>query len=92
MCIRDRLYRSFWVDGQDLSDETVLQREAERQGFASAQIVGTEATTVDAILRAWNDQWAEADHQGVPLLQRPDGTLLVGLMPADVLEEFLSGK
>lgn len=86
------LYRSFWVDGQDLSDETVLQREAERQGFASAQIVGTEATTVDAILRAWNDQWAEADHQGVPLLQRPDGTLLVGLMPADVLEEFLSGK
>jgi predicted DsbA family dithiol-disulfide isomerase len=86
------LYRSFWVDGQDLSDETVLQREAERQGFASAQIVGTEATTVDAILRAWNNQWAEADHQGVPLLQRPDGTLLVGLMPADVIEEFLSGK
>ena len=86
------LYRSFWVDGQDLSDETVLQREAERLGFASAQIVGTEATPADAILRAWNDQWAEADHQGVPLLQRPDGTLLVGLMPADVIEEFLSGK
>ncbi|MCI1278959.1 MAG: DsbA family protein [Nitrospira sp.] len=84
------LYRAFWLDGQDLSDDAVLQREAERQGLASSQIVGAQADTVDAILRAWNTQWAEADHQGVPLLQRTDGTLLVGLMPVDVIERFLS--
>ena len=85
------LYRSFWVDGQDLSHEAVLQREAERQGFASAQIVGAQAASVDAIIRTWNDQWAGADHQGVPLLQRSEGTLLVGLMPVDVLQRFLAG-
>ena len=85
------LYQSFWVDGQDLSHEAVLQREAERQGFASAQIVGAQAASVDAIIRTWNDQWAGADHQGVPLLQRSEGTLLVGLMPVDVLQRFLAG-
>lgn len=85
------LYRLFWVEGRDLSDDAVLQREADRQGFIPEQIVGSNAITVDAVLRAWNEQWAEADHQGVPLLQRSDGTLLVGLMPVNVIERFLAG-
>ncbi len=85
------LYRLFWVEGRDLSDDGVLQREAERHGFLPEQVAGANAITVDAVLRAWEEQWAEAEHQGVPLLQRSDGTLLVGLMPMAVLQRFLTG-
>ena len=85
------LYRLFWLEGLDLSDETVLQQEAERHGFAPAQVSGASTIPVDHLLRSWEEQWRETEHYGVPLLERPDHRVLVGLMPADSLQSFLAG-
>ena len=86
------LYRLFWVDGQDLSDEGLLQREAERHGFVAGEVVGATALAVDRVLGDWEEQWAETEHQGVPLLQRSDDQVLVGLVPMDVLQRFLDAE
>lgn len=86
------LYRLFWIDGQDLSDEAVLQREAERHGFVGAELIGATAPAVDRVLSDWGDQWAETEHQGVPLLQRSDLHVLVGLVPLETLTRFLTGE
>lgn len=84
------LYRLFWVDGQDLSNEAVLQQEAERQGFAPALIAGVDAIAVEPLLRIWEKQWIDTEHQGVPILERPDRAVLAGLMPVQWIQKFLS--
>ncbi len=86
------LYRLFWIDGQDLSDEELLQREAERRGFGGATLSGPTAPAVDRLLSDWGEQWAETEHQGVPLLQRSDLQVLVGLVPLETLSRFLAGE
>ncbi len=86
------LYRLFWVDGQDLSDEGLLQREAERHGFGGVTLTGPTAPAVDRLLSDWGEQWAETEHQGVPLLQRSDMQVLVGLVSQDILARFLTGE
>lgn len=85
------LYRSFWVNGLDLSDERLLLLEAERHGFAGAELVGSAAPAVDRMLSEWRDLWEETEHQGVPLLQRSDKQVLVGLVPGEALTRFLTG-
>jgi 2-hydroxychromene-2-carboxylate isomerase len=85
------LYWLFWVDGQDLSNEALLQQEAERHGFAPALIAGRDAIGVESLLSSWETQWIETEHQGVPILERPDRALLVGLMPVQSIQEFLAG-
>ncbi|MDR4480671.1 MAG: DsbA family protein [Nitrospira sp.] len=85
------LYRLFWVEGQDLSDEALLQREAGCHGFLPEQVSEANTMAVDPVLRAWEGQWVETEQQGVPLLQRSDGTVLVGLLPLDVIQRFLAG-
>ena len=86
------IYRLFWVDGQDVSDEGLLQREAERHGFQGPELVGPTAPPVEQVLRDWGDQWGETEHQGVPLLQRSDAQVLVGLVPMETLQRFLAGE
>lgn len=85
------LYRRFWCDGHDLSDREVLRKEALRQGFTAEELVEAGATPVDRLLKTWGDQWEEAEHQGVPLLQRQDGRLLVGLVSIETLNTFVAG-
>lgn len=85
------LYRLFWVKGLDLSDEGLLQLEAERHGFAGTELVGSAAPAVDQVLSRWSDLWEETEHQGVPLLQRSDKQVLVGLVPSETLTHFLTG-
>lgn len=85
------LYRLFWVNGLDLSDERLLQQEAERHGFAGGKIAGPAAPPVDPVLSGWTSLWEETEHQGVPLLQRPDKQVLVGLVPEETLKHFLAG-
>lgn len=85
------LYRRFWCDGQDLSDQEVLRKEALRQGFTAEELVEAGATPVDRLLNTWGDQWEETEHQGIPLLQRQDGRLLVGLVSLETLKTFLAG-
>jgi 2-hydroxychromene-2-carboxylate isomerase len=86
------LYRLFWIEGQDISDDLLLQREAERHGFTPTQIAGRSAIPIDHTLRAWEEEWNETEHQGVPLFQRPDHRLLVGLVPLESLRRFLAGE
>lgn len=83
------LYRVFWVNDLDLSDERLLQVEAERHGFAGTEVAGSAAPSVDRVLNGWADLWAETEHQGVPLLQRSDNQLLVGLIPPETIRQFL---
>ena len=85
------LYRLFWVNGADLSDESLLRLEAERHGFAGTALLAPAAPAVEFVLRDWGERWEEADHQGVPLLQRADNQLLVGLVPGETLKQFLTG-
>ncbi len=85
------LYRLFWVNGADLSDGQLLRLEAERHGFAGTALLGPAAPAIDLMLREWGERWEEADHQGVPLLQRADNQLLVGLVPEETLKQFLTG-
>ena len=84
------LYRLFWMDGADLSDASVVQSEAERFGFAGSELIGSAAPPVARVLNEWRDRWEQTEHQGVPLLQRPDQQMLVGLVPQDTLRRFLS--
>lgn len=86
------LYRLFWCDGQDLSDREVLRKEAVSQGFTGDQFIEGDAPPVEHLLKRWSDQWEETEHQGVPLLQRADGQMLVGLIPRETLHMFLAGK
>lgn len=86
------VYRLFWCDGQDLSDQALLREEAIRHGFAPDALVEVSASPVARLLKAWGDQWEQTEHQGVPLLQRPDGRLLVGLVSMESLHTFLAGK
>ncbi|MBS0169046.1 MAG: DsbA family protein [Nitrospira sp.] len=86
------LYRLFWCDGQDLSDDDVLRNEAGRHGFSADEIMGPEAPSVDRLLRAWSDQWEETEHHGVPILQRADGRILVGLASMETLQNFFSDR
>lgn len=86
------LYRLFWCDGQDLSDREVLRKEAVSQGFTGDQLIEGAAPPVEHLLKRWSDQWEETEHQGVPLLQRADGQMLVGLVPRETLHMFLAGK
>lgn len=85
------LYRAFWVNGSDLSDERLLRLEAERHGFAGTELLGSAEPAVDLVLREWAQRWEETDHQGVPLLQRADNQLLVGLVSEETLKQFFTG-
>lgn len=85
------LYRAFWVNGSDLSDERLVQLEAERHGFTGTELLGSVEPAVDLVLREWAQRWEETDHQGVPLLQRADNQLLVGLVSEETLKQFFTG-
>ncbi|GMV51299.1 hypothetical protein FBQ96_10330 [Nitrospirales bacterium NOB] len=83
------LYRSFWLEGKDLSDEEVLREAARRSELAPTEVVGPAALSVDSLLWTWQEQWTETDHAGVPLLERQDQSILVGLVPTESLRAFL---
>ena len=84
------LYRLFWVEGQDISNKELLQREAERHGFPPSVICGKTASPLGDQLRIWETEWHETGHSGVPLLQRADGALLVGLVSSLAITRFLT--
>ena len=84
------LYRLFWLEGKDISNSTLLREEGQRHGFEPRGISSTEAEYVSPLLDIWAREWAETDHAGVPLLEREDRRMLFGLVPADLLREFLA--
>lgn len=82
------LYRRFWCDGHDLSDPDVLRSEAGRHGFSADEMLGSDAPSVNQLLMAWSDEWQQTEHQGVPILQRSDGQVLIGLVSMETLQNF----
>ena len=84
------LYQRYWVDGKDISSQELLRDVAEWHGFPPSQICGKTALPIDDRLCAWEAQWNETEHSGVPLLQRSDGAQLVGLVSASSLGRFFT--
>lgn len=85
----DRLYRLFWCEGQDISDATVLADAVLSAGLDQHQLAGNEEQA-ERMLQAWTDTWYRTGQAGVPLLERVDGMLLVGLAREGDLRRFLS--
>jgi len=80
------LYRGFWVGGLDLSDAAVLASLAENAGLA-----GLEPGPADAVATAsWQRAWQQVGPGGVPLIVRPDGESLYGLVGAERLRDFVA--
>ena len=85
----DRLYRLFWCEGEDISDATVLADAVLALGLRQDQLAGNEGQ-IEGKLQNWNDHWHRTGQAGVPLLERTDGMLLVGLAREGDLRRFLS--
>lgn len=80
------LYRGFWADGLDLSDAAVLAKLADDAGLP-----GLEPGPADAIAtEGWQRAWQQVGPGGVPLIMRPDGEFLYGLVDAERLRDFLA--
>jgi predicted DsbA family dithiol-disulfide isomerase len=79
------LYRAFWIDGADLSDEQVLAQLTASAGLEQVTEQATDAATV----QGWQTEWEWTGLGGVPLLLRADRRPLYGLVPAAELEAFL---
>lgn len=77
------LYRRFWRHGEDISDPAVLERIG---GEAGLPPLADEAEPA----RSWQREWWRLGLGGVPLLVRPDGRHLYGLVEAAALQAFLA--
>ena len=84
-----RLYWLFWRDGRDISDVRVLDEALASLGLDSQGVIEKDEATAH-ILDGWNDFWGSTGQAGVPLLERTDGTLLVGLARESDLDRFLA--
>ena len=78
------IYRSFWLDGQDLSDARILD-----------EVTGTSPPDGSwdrgrQIAGQWNAAWQSTAQAGVPLIVAANGDMLVGCVPRDQLAEFFS--
>ncbi len=85
---RHSLYRAFWVDNQDVSDEKVIQSLADDHGVSAAVDPRPED---DVRMTSWRLDWERSPLRGVPLLVREDGEILYGLKDSEVLRDFMSG-
>jgi predicted DsbA family dithiol-disulfide isomerase len=83
------LYRLFWLDGLDISDAGVLGDALVEQGLDPQAFLVRHGPGVQ-MLTEWDDGWRKTGQGGVPLLERPDGTLLAGLAPETELKKFLA--
>jgi len=84
-----RLYWLFWREGRDISDVGVLQEALASLGLDPQGIKEKDEAT-GRTLDGWEHLWRSTGQAGVPLLERPDGTLLVGLARESDLDRFLA--
>ncbi len=90
--LRLDLYRALWQCNEDISDPKVLTLAARALGFSelAAECAGESAGAARA--RAWQQAWEDTGVGSVPLLVRPDGESLSGLVGAEVLKSFVVGS
>lgn len=84
-----RLYRLFWREGRDISDTTVLRETLASLGLNQEGLM-EKGEGSGHVLEGWTHQWLNSGQSGVPLLERSDGMLLVGLAREGDLKRFLS--
>ncbi|MGQ0695949.1 MAG: DsbA family oxidoreductase [Nitrospiraceae bacterium] len=84
-----RLYWLFWREGRDISEVGVLHEAVASLGRDPQGINEKDEATAHT-LEAWDHRWRSTGQAGVPLLERPDGTLLVGLARESDLDRFLA--
>jgi hypothetical protein len=75
------LYRTFWLEGKDISNPLIL----DELGLA-------DGADLDQVVDEWNRGWQATGQSGVPLLVAPDGEILVGCMPADAIRRFMYAR
>jgi predicted DsbA family dithiol-disulfide isomerase len=84
-----RLYWLFWREGRDISDARVLHEELISLGLDS-QGMNEKDEVMAHTLDGWDHLWRSTGQAGVPLLERQDGTLLVGFARESDLDRFLA--
>lgn len=77
-----RVYRAFWCNGQDISDQAVLTQLVEGLGEGEADEQNRR------MAGEWESAWHQTGQAGVPLIVSPQGDLLVGCVPADDIRRF----
>lgn len=83
---RNTLAREFWVQGEDISDESVLRNVAQQLSL-SLSIDSADRNLAEA----WQKEWQELAVGAVPVLLRDDGKLALGLQPVETLQSFFDG-
>jgi predicted DsbA family dithiol-disulfide isomerase len=84
-----RLYWLFWREGRDIADGTVLSEALSSIGVNQPTLLEQDSETA-LVVKGWMKQWQGTGQAGVPLLERQDGALLVGLSQEAHLRRFLS--
>jgi predicted DsbA family dithiol-disulfide isomerase len=82
---REAVYRAFWRDGRDVSDQAVLDELARDQGLPALRTRPEDAVSV----ASWRLEWERSPLRGVPLLVRDDGEMLYGLKEVETLQRFV---
>jgi 2-hydroxychromene-2-carboxylate isomerase len=82
-------YRSFWCNGRDLSDPSIVEGLV-RQVGGSIEQADLARGMSKQVAQQWEEAWHATDQAGVPLILSPDGRLLVGYVPAEDIRRFMS--
>ncbi len=75
------IYRAFWFERRDISDQQVLAEVAGRSPLDTL-VKGT------TIARAWATEWEATGQASVPLIVAPQDELLVGCVPSEEIVRF----
>ena len=79
-----QVYRAFWCEGRDLSDQQVLRQ------LAGESFKGESSNHIRRITQEWETAWHATGQAGVPLIVSPDGNLLVGCAPTEDIVRFFT--
>ena len=78
-----KIYRTFWFEGRDISDQRVLVEIA-------GDSLGESSGNGSGIARAWALAWEATGQGSVPLVVAPTGDLLVGCVPSEEIRKFFA--
>ena len=79
-----RVYRAFWCNGRDISDQAVLTQLLEGLGEGEADEQSRR------MAGEWESAWHQTGQAGVPLMVSSEGYLLVGCAPIENIQRFFA--
>lgn len=88
--LRTLVYRAYWLDGEDISDEDILRRLTAEAGLLFPE---KSFAAVDPVLKEWQREWEGELFKGrLPVLfSKRIGKPLLGFPTYDLLYDFFSG-